>query len=152
MPTLVLTTTIVERGPAAAVVLSDDEVAGLGAGARSFPVTLVLHGQEVALRLARMGGENLIGLRREVREQLGVAAGDEVTLELRKDDAPRTVEVPEDLAAALDAAGARAVFDALAVSHRKEWVRWVTDAKREQTRTERVARTAADVAAGRPRR
>ena len=52
----------------------------------------------------------------------------------------RTVDVPTDLAAALDAApGARAAFDALALSHRREWVESVSEAKRPETRARRIA-------------
>jgi uncharacterized protein YdeI (YjbR/CyaY-like superfamily) len=62
-----------------------------------------------------------------------------VTLEL--DTAPRTVEVPEDLAAALDAAaGTREAFDKLAPSMRKEHVRQVEEAKTQETRERRIAR------------
>ena len=58
---------------------------------------------------------------------------------LASDDAPRVVEVPEDLAAALDAApGARAAFDAASFTHRREWVEWVEEAKRPATRDRRV--------------
>ena len=72
-------------------------------------------------------------------EAAGVAAGDTVSVALASDDAPRTVEVPDDLAAALDAApGARAAFDARSFSHRREWVEWVSGAKRPETRERRV--------------
>jgi len=53
--------------------------------------------------------------------------------------ADRTVDVPNDLARALDGAGMRAAFDGMAFSHRKEWVRAVQDAKRPETRTKRIA-------------
>ena len=152
MAKLVLTAVLERRGPAAAIVLTDEQVAELGEGAKTFPVVLGLADHEVPLRLARMGGENLVGLDRAVRTQLGVEAGDTVTVRLRRDEASREVPVPDDLAAALDAAGARAAFDAMAPSHRKEWVRWVTEAKRDETRGRRVATTVEDVAAGRTRR
>jgi uncharacterized protein YdeI (YjbR/CyaY-like superfamily) len=62
-----------------------------------------------------------------------------VPVVLESDDAPRTVEVPDDLAAALDAApGARAGFDGRSFSHRREWVEWVTEAKRPETGERRV--------------
>ena len=58
------------------------------------------------------------------------------------DASPRTVEVPDDLAAALAAApDAARAFAELAPSHRKEHVRWITEAKREQTRADRIAKT-----------
>jgi uncharacterized protein YdeI (YjbR/CyaY-like superfamily) len=57
----------------------------------------------------------------------------------RSADEERTVDVPDDLAGALGDAGVRDAFDAMAFSHRKEWVRAVQDAKRPETRTKRVA-------------
>ncbi len=89
-----------------------------------------------------MGGRFLISLSAENRAAAGVAAGDEVEVDLELDDAPREVEVPADLATALsqdDAALAN--FEALPYSHRKEWVRWVTEAKKPDTRTIRITKT-----------
>lgn len=103
-------------------------------------------------RIGRMGGETLLGFNKATREAAGVAAGDELELTVVLDEGPREVPVPDDLAAALDGAGARAAFDALAPSHRKEWVRWVTEAKRPETRERRVGETAGRVAAGETRR
>lgn len=133
---------LVPMGPAGAFVFTDDEVALVGAGAKAFPVQLRVNGHTFALRLARMGGQNLIGLRREVREAAGLTLGDVVQIEVAKDVTPREVDVPKDLTAALDADPAvRAAFDALAYSHRKEFVAWVTQAKRPETRANRVAQT-----------
>ena len=57
-------------------------------------------------------------------------------------DAPREIAVPDDLAAALAADDqARTYFDSLAFTHRKEWVRWIEEAKKPETRTTRVAKT-----------
>ena len=58
-----------------------------------------------------------------------------------------TVDVPDDLARALEAARTRTAFDAMAVSHRKEWVRAVQDAKRPETRLKRIADCVAAVRA-----
>jgi uncharacterized protein YdeI (YjbR/CyaY-like superfamily) len=69
-----------------------------------------------------------------------VAAGDTVDVDVEVDTAPRTVEVPADLAAALAADPAvRERFDALPYTHRKEHVRAVESAKAEATRQRRVA-------------
>ena len=57
-------------------------------------------------------------------------------IELDADD--RVIEVPTDLASALDAAGARAAFDALSPSRRKEFVRGIVEAKQPATRERRV--------------
>jgi uncharacterized protein YdeI (YjbR/CyaY-like superfamily) len=89
-----------------------------------------------------MGGRALLGLNREVREAAGVEAGQELSVEIEPDDEPRMVEVPSDLAAALDSDPAvRDTFDGLSHTHRKEYVRWVEKAKREETRTRRVEKS-----------
>ncbi len=133
-----LTTTLESRGPAAAIVLTDEQVAALGGG-RAFPVRITVGAVTVEGRVARMGGENLVGLSRERRATLGVEAGDTVEVVLALDTAERAVEVPPDLAGALSDAGLRGAFDRLAPSHRKEHVRSVTEAKRPETRARRVA-------------
>ena len=63
------------------------------------------------------------------------------TLPAMGSEPPGTDETPADLRAALDAAGLSATFDALAHSHRKEYVRWVDDAKKPETRAKRIAGT-----------
>jgi hypothetical protein len=133
-----LTTTLESRGPAAAIVLTDEQVAALGGG-KAFPVRITVGAVTVEGRVARMGGENLVGLSRERRAALGVEAGDTVEVVLAPDTAERSVEVPPDLAGALADAGLREAFDRLAPSHRREHVRSVTDAKRPETRARRVA-------------
>ena len=132
-----MVTTIVAAGPAAAIVLSEDEVVALGGGKRA-AVRVSIGGVTERLRVASMGGRYLIGMRREVRESFGVSAGDIVEAVIELDDQPREVEVPDDLASALVAAGARARFDALAYTHRKEIVAGVESAKRAETRTRRI--------------
>ena len=77
----------------------------------------------------------------------GVAAGDEVDVDIVLDDAPREVTLPDDLDAALDAA--RTAYEALSYSHRKEWVRWVEDAKKPETRAARIEKTVSGLKAGR---
>ena len=82
----------------------------------------------------------MVGVSAEHREAAGVKAGDTLDITLELDTAPRNVELPNDLAAALAAvAGARAAFDASSPSKRKEFVRQVEDAKTEETRARRIA-------------
>jgi uncharacterized protein YdeI (YjbR/CyaY-like superfamily) len=88
----------------------------------------------------------MVPLSAEHRAGAGVGAGDEVDVELVLDTAPRVVEPPEDLAAALAAApGARAAFDALAPSRRKAIVTGVEGAKAADTRARRVAKAVAEL-------
>jgi hypothetical protein len=148
-----LTSTLQPRGPAGAFVLTDDEVAAIGGGRKAFPVSVTVNGVTLPLRLARMGGENMIGLAKAAREKAGVTLGEtyEITV-TAEDPGSRTVEVPDDLTAALaEDAEARARFDALAYTHRREFVRWITEAKREATRTQRVTKTVEMLRAGQTR-
>ena len=133
--------TLEPRGPAGAFILSDEQVAALGDGKRAFPVTVSVNGATLSLRLARMGGENLIGLAKAARAQADVQIGATYEVEIAVDTTERTVDVPEDLAAALEADPAlEAAFAALAPSRRKELARWVADATRAETRADRVAK------------
>ncbi len=134
-----MTTTLVPRGPAAAIVLDDEQVAAVGEGAKRFPVRATVNGYSWRTTLFRMRGEFLVGLNREVRTAAGVEAGDGVKVMLELDTEPREVEVPEALASALAAdATVRAAFDGLSFTHRKEYARWITEAKRPETRDRRV--------------
>lgn len=134
--------TLVPRGQAAAVVLSDEQVATVGEGAKRFPVVATVNGHTWRTSVVRMGGEFLLGLNREVREGAGAEAGDTVDLELELDTKPREVELPPVLAAALAADGeALAAFERLSYTQRKEHARWVAQAKRDETRERRVAKT-----------
>jgi hypothetical protein len=126
-------------------VVPDEVVAALGAGQR-LPVKVTIRGYTYRNTIARMGGQFMLGVAAEHRTAAGVAAGDELDVELELDTEPRTVEVPADLAAALDADPAvRARFDALAYSHRKEHVRAIEDAKTPATRERRIAACVAKV-------
>jgi len=122
------------------VVLDDEQVAAVGEGAKRFPVVATVNGYNWRTTVSRMRGEFLLGLNRAVRQEAGVEAGDTVEVELELDTAPREVEVPEALASALgEDAEARAAFDRMAYTHRKEYARWVEEAKRDETRQRRVA-------------
>jgi uncharacterized protein YdeI (YjbR/CyaY-like superfamily) len=115
-------------------------------------VRVTVNGHTFNGRIARMGGETLLGFNKAVREACGVTAGEEIEALIILDDQPPRVELPAPLAAALDAdPAARTAFDALAPSHRKEFARWVSEAKRDETRERRIAETLRMVAEGRTR-
>lgn len=117
-------------------------------GAKRPTVTVTVGTGSFTTTLGAMGGKVWIPVNGERRAACGIAAGDEVDVTLELDAAPRVVDVPDDLAAALDAAGARAAFDALAYSHRKEHVRAIEDAKKPETRTRRIAKAVEQISAG----
>src|SRR5262245_5357299 len=114
--------------------------AAVGGGGR-IPVLATFDGVEYRGSVATMGGEKVLGVLKTIREELGKEPGDVVVVTLTRDDTPRTVTVPDDLAAALDAAGRRSAFDALSYSHQREYVEWIDEAKRADTRARRIAQT-----------
>lgn len=149
-----LRTVLEPRGPAAAVLLTDEQVAEIGQGAKTPTVTVTVNGgYSFGGRIGRMGGENMVGFNKATRAAAGVAAGDEIEVEIVLETVAREIEVPADLQAALAAdAEATRGFEALAPSHRKEWARWVGEAKRPETREKRLAETLAGLREGKKRR
>jgi len=132
-------TTLLQQGNNVGIDVPEEIVLGFGAGKR-VPVRVTINGYSYQSTVAVMGGKYLVGVNAAHRAASGVAGGEEHEVTLEHDAAPRTVEVPADLATALDDAGVRAQFDALAPSRRKEHVRSVEDAKAEATRQRRVAK------------
>ncbi|TXR57856.1 YdeI/OmpD-associated family protein [Quadrisphaera setariae] len=146
------------RGNATGLEVPADVVEALGAGKRPLlRVTVVrVDGSSEPYSWTTtpgtMGGVVMVPLSSEHRTAAGLAAGDEVDVDVEVASAPAPLAVPDDLAAAVEGAGATAFFDQLAPSHRKEWVRWVEEAKKAETRASRVAQAAEALAAGRSRR
>jgi Bacteriocin-protection, YdeI or OmpD-Associated/Domain of unknown function (DUF1905) len=133
---------------ATGIEVPEDVVAALGSGHRP-PVTVTIGGHTYQTTVARMGGRFLIPLSAENRTAAGVAAGDQVDVDIAMDSGPREVTVPGDLAAALEHDDtARATFDGLSYTHRKEWVRWIEEAKKPDTRATRLAKTVESLRAG----
>ena len=78
---------------------------------------------------------------RRMREATGLTAGQTATVVMERDDAPRTVDVPADLDAALQAnADALTAWGQLSFTHQREHVEAITDAKRPETRARRIAK------------
>lgn len=132
---------------ATGIEIPDAVIEALGSGKRP-PVTITINGYTYRTTAVRMGGRFLVPLNAENREAAGVAAGDDITVDIALDTAPREVELPADLDAALDD-DARAAYDALSYTHRKEWVRWVEEAKKPETRAGRIEKTVAGLREGR---
>jgi hypothetical protein len=139
-------TVILGGKTATGIQVPDEVVEKLGSGKRP-PVVVTVGGYRYRTTVAAMGGDFWIPLAAEHREAAGVAAGQEVDVDIELDTAPREVALPDDLSAAMDDA-ARTAFDGLAPSHRKEWVRWVEEAKKPETRTARIEKTVEGLKAG----
>ena len=87
------------------------------------------------------GPFHMLGILKSIREQLGKQIGDAVQVEIWKDEGVRTVELPAEFAALLKKEKLLPVFEKLSYTHRKEYVRWITEAKKEETRTARLAKS-----------
>ena len=93
--------------------------------------------------LTRMGTEyHMLIILKGIREQIGKTFGDEVTITVEPDTEPHVLEIPKDLMKELKKdKEAKAFFDKLSYTHQKEYVTWVTEAKKEETRQNRIIKT-----------
>ena len=131
-------TTMLLSGNNTGIEVPPDVIEALGAG-RKPAVTVSVNGYEYRSTVAVMGGRHLIPFSSDKRAATGIQGGDPIVVDVEVDTAPRTVEVPDDLAAALEATpGARAAFDALSPSAGKAHVTNVESAKAPETRQRRV--------------
>jgi bifunctional DNA-binding transcriptional regulator/antitoxin component of YhaV-PrlF toxin-antitoxin module len=129
------------EGDGRPLVLLPAEVAAVLGGRARIPVAGTVDGVPFRGSTMPMGdGRHCIGFRKELRDAAGVEVGDEVELVIGRDDEPRTVVVPDDLASALAAEpGLREAFDAMSSTHRRERVEGIEGARRPETRARRIA-------------
>lgn len=136
---------------ATGIVVPPEVIDQLDAGKR-IPVRVTLNGYEYRSTVAVMGGESLIPVSAAIRKEAGLAAGDTLDVELVVDTSPRTVDLPDDFAAAMNAAaGTREFFDGLANSLQRYHVDQVTSAKAPETRQRRIDKAVGLFAAGKKR-
>jgi hypothetical protein len=145
-------TTILQSGKTATGIRIPDEVVEELGGGRRPAVKVTIQGYTYRSTVAVMGDAYMVGVNADHRAAAGVKGGDEVDVEIELDTAPRTVDVPQDLAAALDAEpAARKTFDALSNSNKSWHVYQVSGAKTDETRQRRIAKSVEVLKAGRPR-
>jgi hypothetical protein len=111
-------------------------------GKKRVKINAIIDGESYRGTLVRMGTpQHMLLVLKEIREKIGKSIGDEVSVTLEEDLAERIVEVPADIQKALETEpAAQAYFSRLSYTHQREYVQWVTDAKREQTRLGRIKR------------
>jgi Bacteriocin-protection, YdeI or OmpD-Associated/Domain of unknown function (DUF1905) len=128
------------RGGAAVTLPFDPK---LEFGKARAPIRGTVNGAPFRSTVAIYGGVAYLGLTKAQRQAAGAEIGDAVDLEIELDETPREVDVPPELAAVLkrDPEAAR-VFDNLSYTHRKEYARWIAEAKRAETKQRRVAQAA----------
>lgn len=139
-----------DRG-GACVRVPPDVVTTLGGGGR-IPVHATFDGVDYRGSVVSMGagrggggvgggGDRVLGVLKAIRRQIGKEIGDRVVVTLERDDAPRTVTLAPDVAAALREAGVLGTFEAASYTQQREYVQSIESAKRPETRARRIAAT-----------
>jgi len=145
--------TTIEQGgkTATGIQVPEEVVQALGSGKRP-AVTVTINGYTYRSTVAVLGGRYMVGVSAEHRAGAGVAAGDEVEVDVDLDTAPRAVDVPADFAAALAAEPeARRTFDGLSYSNKSWHVLQVEGAKTDETRQRRITKSVDTLKQGRAR-
>lgn len=130
------------RGGGHVVEVDAARAATIGAKHRS-RVRGTVAGAPYRSNLLSMGGRLVMGVHKATLEAAGRSAGDTVTMTMELDSDPLPGDhVPPELRSAIRrSAAARRAWDAMAPSHRRRYVSYVTEAKRQDTRARRVARS-----------
>ncbi|WP_135551785.1 YdeI/OmpD-associated family protein [Paenibacillus cymbidii] len=144
-------TAIIELGgkTATGIGVPDEIVAALGSGKKP-AVVVTIGSYSYRSTIASMGGRFMLPLSAEHRTKAGVAAGDEIEVDVELDLAPRELDVPDDLTRALATdSAAKSYFDGLSYSNRRRIVLSVEEAKTPETRQRRIDKAVAALAEGR---
>ena len=103
------------------------------------PIKATFDGELETASLVKMGQpQHLIGVAKAIRLKIGKQPGDVIDVEVWKDESERTVEVPPELQKLMKKEGVLPFFEKLSFTHRKEYCRWITEAKKEETRQRRL--------------
>ena len=130
-----------EGKTATGITVPVEVVEALGKGQRP-PVYVTINGYTYRSTVAAYNGVYMLPVAAAVREAAGVAAGEEVEVELALDEDPREVAVPDDFAAALAAdPAAKRFFDTLSYSNQRRYVMGIDEAKTAETRQRRIEKS-----------
>ncbi len=112
-------------------------------GKKRVKIKAVIEGEPYRGTLVRMGGpQHMLPVLKEIRQKIGKSFGDSVAVELEEDLEIRQVEVPQDLLEELEKnPSAHGFFERLSYTHQKEYVNWIAEAKRDETRQKRIHQT-----------
>jgi hypothetical protein len=106
------------------------------------PVKATFDGEPYSGSIMNMGNGPMIGVLKAIREKIGKGEGDSVRVTIERDTAERTVEIPADLQKLLNKnKAAKAAFEKLAFTHKREYVRHIEEAKQDATRQRRLEKT-----------
>ncbi len=105
------------------------------------PVKITFDGAPYTGTMVKYGlPQHMLPVIKAIREKIGKGPGDTVSVTVERDNSVRTVEVPPELQKLLRKEGLLPVFEKLSYTHRKEYCRWITEAKKEETRQARLAK------------
>ena len=112
-------------------------------GSKRPKVKAMIEGVPYRGTLVRMGSEHhILLILKGIRQQIGKTFGDEIKVIVEPDAEPRVIEIPKDLLKELKKdKEAKAIFDKLSYTHRREYVRWIEEARRAETRQTRITKT-----------
>ena len=132
----------IERAPrgGAYITVPESIVDAVGGGKR-IPVVVKFDGIEYRGSIVRMGGAHILGVAKDIRARLDKDVGNSVSVSIERDTSERTVAVPEALEHALADASLTDVFAALSLGHRREYINWIEEAKKVETRKRRIDET-----------
>jgi hypothetical protein len=103
------------------------------------PVKVTFDGVPYTGSLFKYGyPQHMLGVLKGIRDKLGKAPGDSVEVEVWKDEEERTLEIPPEFKKLMKTEGLLPFFEKLSYTHRKEYCRWITEAKKEETRVRRL--------------
>lgn len=116
-------------------------------GAKRVPVKVWVNGVEHRSTIFRMGGKYMMAVPKRFRDAAGIKGGEMITVTMERDAEKRTVEIPKDLADALEKASLQDVFSKMSYTHQKEYVNAINEAKGEETRVRRIGKTIEEITA-----
>ena len=106
------------------------------------PVKVTIDGEPYTGSIMKYGmPQHFVGVEKAIREKIGKGPGSTVDVVLWKDESERAVDVPAEFKARMEKEKVLPFFESLSYTHRKEYVRWIEEAKREETRAHRLSKT-----------
>lgn len=118
-------------------------------GAKRVKVIATFDGLEYRGSLVSMGGCYMLGLTQEIRQKIGKSFGDTVAVTVDKDGEKRTIEIPDDFMEALKGNEvAIAAYEKLSYTHKREYVNWISDTKKAETRNTRIKKAVKELTEG----
>ncbi|HYP49416.1 MAG TPA: YdeI/OmpD-associated family protein [Pyrinomonadaceae bacterium] len=115
-------------------------------GAKRVPVCGTINGAAFRSTIFRMHSEQFMVVNRQLREAANAEAGDKVRVEIERDVAPRTIEPPADLLAALNEnPAAKEIWERISYTHKKEFAAAIEEPKKPETRARRMQKTIAEL-------